>query len=60
MAAKKLFFSLCAYQPHFKAKMFLNFALAKEASEDDWHKDKRIITSRPFMSTVYLEKSAHA
>ena len=35
MAAKKLFFCLCANHPHFKARVLLNFVLANEASEDE-------------------------
>lgn len=35
MAAKKLFFSLCANHPHFKGRILLNFVCASEATEDD-------------------------
>ena len=39
MAAKKLFFCLCTshpHQPHFKAKILLNFVCANLFSEDDF------------------------
>ena len=35
MAAKRLLFCLNPHEPHFRAKVLLNFVRANEASEDD-------------------------
>lgn len=57
MVSKILFFCLCVnhpLSPHFKAKILLHFEHANEASQDDWHRDGRIIIAwLPFMNTGY-------
>ena len=36
-------------------KILLNFLHDDEASEANWHKDKRIINWQPFMHSAYIK-----